>query len=342
MSRYRSTVIQELAHQQVRFAPQAVRVEQIERAERYLLRVSSSTTHAYGDVCHEITGYRPDANADTRISSDVIAHDLRCFVEDLSESLNVSVDDFAEPVLTIQEISQQFSVSAKTVDRWRDRGLASRRMKVGGRHRVVVPKSTLDRFVAANHSEIERGRSFKQMTDSERQQIVLDARTLAAEGFGLTEVSRRLGQKLGRATETVRYTLRDYDQLHPENAIFPKAGSQLSAEHQSLMYDLHRQGVSVADLARRFGRSKPAIHTALADVRIKRLKVTPIDFMDNDEFRMKKAEAVICGPAPEYDDQKGAVRVPSGLPAYLAELYKVPLLNKAQEQYYFRKMNFLK
>lgn len=342
MSKYRSNKVQELATQQVRFAPQNVRNKQILQAEAFLLTIESSADYAYGDVCHEVTGYRPDSAADAMISGTDLAHDLRCLVEDLSDSLNVSAAELGEPVLTVQEVSRQFNVSAKTVDRWRDRGLASRRLKVDGRKRVVIPQSTLDRFVAANQKEIDRGRSFKQMSDAEREQIVLEARGLAATGLGLTEVSRQLGQKLSRATETVRYTLRDYDKSHPENAIFPRVAGQVSVEHQSLMFDLHAQGVSVPDLARRFGRSKPAVHGMLAEVRVKRLKAAPIDFMDSDEFRMENAESIICGTPPDYDPQKGSVRVPTGLPAYLAELYKVPLLNKPQEQYYFRKMNFLK
>ena len=342
MSRYRSKTLNQLTEQQVRFAPQAVRNKQILQAEVFLLNMDSSIDYSYGDVCYQVTGYRPDQDAAVVISAADLAHDLRCFVEDLSDSLGQSVGDLGEPVLTVQEVSEQFSVSAKTVDRWRDRGLASRRITVDGRKRVVICKSTLDRFVAVHQDEIDRGRSFRQMTVSEREQMIMEARGLAGKGLGLTEVSRQLGKKLGRATETVRYTLRDYDKLHPENAIFPKAGGQVSPEHQSLMFDLYLQGVSVPDLARRFGRSKPAIHTLLAEVRVKRLRAAEIDFMDSDEFRMDNAEKVICGPAPGYDESKTAVRVPGGLPAYLSELYKVPLLNKAQEQYYFRKMNFLK
>lgn len=340
MSRYRSQQLKELAAQQVRFAPQNVRNRQIAQAEDFLLKVKGDVEYLFRDVCHAITGFRPDSSA--RVIGSDLAHDLRCFVEDLSGSLNIAPEDLGEPVLTVQEISDQFNVSAKTVDRWRDRGLASRRMVVKGRKRVMVPKSTLDRFVQVHQEEIDRGRKFCQMSDSERQEIILLARELAGEGAGLTEVSRQIGEEYGRATETIRYTLRDYDNAHPENAIFPRNGGQISTEHQSLIFDLYNQGVSVPDLARRFSRSKPAIHSILAEVRVRRLKATPIDFMDSDEFRREDAESLICGPAPDYDESASAVRVPSGLPAYLAELYKVPLLNKPQEQHYFRKMNFLK
>ncbi|MEZ6126703.1 MAG: sigma-70 family RNA polymerase sigma factor [Planctomycetaceae bacterium] len=342
MTTYRSPIIEELALQQMRFAPQTVRNRQIEKTEEFLLSVQPGQDYSYSDVCFQITGYRPKSQTDNAIDGADLAHDLRCFVEDLSDSMDVSIDDLNEPALTVQEVSRQFNVSSKTVDRWRDRGLASRRVKVDGRKRVVIPRSTLDRFVAANQPEIDRGRAFQQMSDAERQQIILEARQLAAAGHGLTEVSRQLSSRLRRAIETIRYTLRDYDRQHPENAIFPVATGQLSPEQQSLMYDLHTQGVSIPDLARRFSRSKPVIHSILADVRICRLKAVPIDFMDNDCFREPDAEQVICGDAPPYDDQKGALKVPGGLPAYLAELYKVPLLNKAQEQHYFRLMNYLK
>lgn len=340
MSRFYSTSMKELAEQQVRFAPQAVRNKQIEQAEEFLLGLDRSNSYSFRDVCFAVTGYRPES--DESITGRRLSHDLRCFIEDLSASLNLTADDLEDEFLTVQEVSEKFNVSAKTVDRWRDRGLASRRINVNGRQRVVIPQSTLDRFASVNQEEIERGSRFQQMSDAEREAIILEARQLAAEGCGLTEVSRQLGAKHGRATETMRYTLRDFDKAHPEQAIFPQVSPQISSEHQSLIYDLYVQGVAMSDLARRFGRSKPAIHSIISEVRIRRLRTTPIDYMDSDEFRMDGAEKEILGSAPDYDEPTGRVRVPSGLPAYLAELYKVPLLNKPQEQYYFRKMNFLK
>ncbi|MCP4510038.1 MAG: helix-turn-helix domain-containing protein, partial [Fuerstiella sp.] len=168
MSRYRSITLRELAEQQVRFAPQAVRHKQILQAEEFLLAMNGCSEFAFGDVCQRVTGYRPDASSQVAISSADLAHDLRCFVEDLSDSLDVSADELTEPVLTVQEVSEKFNVSAKTVDRWRDRGLASRRVRVNGRKRVVIPKSTLDRFVAVHQDKIERGRSFNQMSKAER------------------------------------------------------------------------------------------------------------------------------------------------------------------------------
>ncbi|MFM8583597.1 MAG: sigma-70 family RNA polymerase sigma factor [Planctomycetaceae bacterium] len=41
--------------------------------------------------------------------------------------------------------------------------------------------------------------------------------------------------------------------------------------------------------------------------------------------------------------ERGATpRIPPGLPPYLAQLYRIPLLTREQEAYYFRKFNYLK
>ena len=48
------------------------------------------------------------------------------------------------------------------------------------------------------------------------------------------------------------------------------------------------------------------------------------------------------GPVPESDLVQKKPHVPSGLSAYFASLYEVPLLTREQEAHLFRKMNYLK
>lgn len=342
MTRYHTEMIAQLASQQGRFAPQAVRHRQIARAEALLEELQIEDSRTYGDVCERVTGYRPKSGASVELGAGDLLHDLRCLIEDLSESLGQEAGQSSVPVLTIQQVSDRYSVSTKTVDRWRSRGLASRRMRVDGRLRVVIPQDTLERFVVTHQGEIDRGRTFRQMSSAERQQVILQARAFVAEGFGLTEISRRLGRQFKRATETIRYTLRDYDRRHPENALFADRARQLSDKHQELAFDLHEHGVPVADLARRFGRSQSSIKSVLSAVQTRRLKTTPIEYIDSPEFHEPNAGPVIFVDAPDYDEKAKSIRIPSDLPAYLADLYRVPLLNKAQEQHYFRLFNFLK
>jgi RNA polymerase primary sigma factor/RNA polymerase sigma factor len=64
--------------------------------------------------------------------------------------------------------------------------------------------------------------------------------------------------------------------------------------------------------------------------------------MPNALFDRKSAEKVVFQPFPENADAPKRVRRPTGLPAYLASLYEVPLLTREQEVWLFRKFNYLK
>ncbi|MEM1063845.1 MAG: sigma-70 family RNA polymerase sigma factor, partial [Planctomycetota bacterium] len=103
----------------------------------------------------------------------------------------------------------------------------------------------------------------------------------------------------------------------------------------------HRRGMDVTRIARRSGRSRSTVYRVLSANRLERLVEVDLSYIDSDEFRRDDADAVILdAAAPESTGRLS--RPPSGLPAYLASLYTVPLLNRAQEQYWFRRMNYLK
>lgn len=346
MSKYLSSGMKAFAEQQVRFSPNSVRISQLEAAEKLLLDVDLSGSYQYESVCEFITGYRPKRTEYPEISGVQLSHDLRCLIEDLSASLKIDVLSVQEPVLTVDEVSQRLNISAKTVGRWRDRGLPSRWFVINGRKRLGVKESSLQRFIHQHQDEVARGQSLRQMSDSDREQIICAARKLATEGQSLTTVCRKLAVQFGRAPETIRMTLRNYDSACSENQIFRCSDQKyghlpMSEEHKQLAHEFARQGISVAELSRRFGRSKAVICTALAEVRALRLKSMVIDFVDSAEFRTEGADRRIQTEKPPMNPEN-SVRPPSGLPAYLSELYEVPLLTREQEQYQFRLMNFLK
>jgi RNA polymerase primary sigma factor/RNA polymerase sigma factor len=68
----------------------------------------------------------------------------------------------------------------------------------------------------------------------------------------------------------------------------------------------------------------------------------PLDLIDNPLFSKPWAEKQILGGKPPEEPATRKARAPAGLPPYLAALYDEPLLTREQEQYLFRKMNFLK
>lgn len=342
MSNYKNPAIRQLKEQQVRYAPRDVRLEQIEKAEQLLEELDLTQDYRYQDLCLRVTTYRPEMYPDLVLTGEDAAHDLRLFIEDLSDSANIKAETLAEQVLTVEDVSRRFKVSTKTVDRWRNRGLVSRRFMFGNRKRIGFLKSSVERFVARHAGDVQRGGQFSQMTDAERDEIVTRARRLARAGGCPAEISRRIARKTGRAVETIRYTLKNHDQHHPEAAVFPNAPQPLTDDVKKEIHRGFRRGMSVDRLSKRYCRTRASIYRIVSEMRAKRLLDQPIEFMFHASFEAPNADHVILGPAPQNAEKHAAFRAPPGLPPYLAQLYSIPLLSKEQEAYHFRKMNYLK
>jgi len=344
-SEYLNPAMRQLRDQLVRFAPREKKLEQVDQAERLLAELEPQRQYTYEYLCYRITKYRPDSYPSLKLSGREARHDLRLFVEDLSDSANVPAKDAGQRVLTIEELSKQFRVSTKTISRWRRQGLVSRRFVFDGRKRVGFLASSVERFVERNRDRVRRGSQFSQLTDAERQRIIERARRLALAGGCPSEVTRRLSQSSGRSVETIRYTLRQHDEANPELAIFPDHTGPLREETKRKLFEQYRRGESVESLARRFCRTKTSIYRIIGEMRARRILDLPLDCIPNESFskiRSEKQEKETLGPAPAGEPLPKKLRLPSGLPPYLASLYEVPLLTREQEVHLFRKMNYLK
>jgi RNA polymerase primary sigma factor len=339
---YQSPELRELRDQQIRFAPRVKKLQQVEAAERLIAEIDSDKTYPYEYVCFRVTGYRPTEPAQSKITGDDLRHDLRLFVEDLSDSADMAADNIGEQVLTVEELAKQFNVSTKTISRWRELGLVSRRLVFDGRKRVGFLRSSVDRFVKTNQERVARGARFSQLTDEQRQDIIERARRLATAGGGQSEISRRLAKRAGRSVETIRSTIRQFDKQHPELAVFPDLNGPLTEAQKTRIYQAFKRGASVEKLIKQFGRTKTTIYRVINEVRAARITEMPLDFIPNARFSRKGADNAILGPMPELDTPAKKARRPAGLPPYLASLYEMPLLNREQEGHLFRKYNYLK
>jgi RNA polymerase sigma factor (sigma-70 family) len=338
---YRHDGLKEL-RTQLRFAPRIKKLEQALRAETLLSEIESTRQYSLDYLCYRITDYRPEQASRQTIAGTDVVHDLRLFIEDVTDDADIGIDEAGEPVHTVDQLSRNLNVSTKTISRWRDQGLVSRRFIVDGRKRVGFLQSSVDRFVASNRERVKRGERFSQLSDDERGEIIDRARRLAAAGCGLSEVTRRLARQLSRSPETIRYTLKGFDRLHPELAVFPGHSGALTEEDKRSIYQQHRRGTPVAQLARRFGRTPSSVARILAEQRAQQVMELPLDYIFNELFDRSTADETVLAEIPATDEPARKARVPAGLPPYLASLYEHPLLTKDQEQHLFRKMNYLK
>jgi len=329
---YQSPLIKQLRDQQVRVASREKRLEHVNRAEKLLTEIDQGRNYPYEYLCYRITEYRPDSAAGVAVPGKDLAHDLRLFVEDAGE-----------PVHTVEDLSKMFNVSTKTISRWREQGLVSRRFVFDGkRKRVGFLRSSVERFVARNAERVRRGERFSQLSEEERRDMVERARRLVRAGGCPSEVSRRVAQHMSRSIETVRYTLRQFDKQHPDQAIFPEHSGTLTEEVKKKIYQQSRRGDSIDSLARRFCRTRTTIYRVLNEMRARRILELPLDYMHHASFDRASVEKEILGPTPVVPTSGKRLRGPSGLPPYLAALYEVPLLTREQEGHLFRKFNYLK
>jgi RNA polymerase primary sigma factor len=341
--RYRHPAIRQLAEQQLRFAPVTVRLEQVSRVEQLITTLSPGVSYPYPALVEQITTFRPEMYPNLKIAGEVLLHDLRCFAEDLSGSANQTVEQAPEPVLSVEEVSQRFNVSTKTVTRWRDRGLISRQFRAGRRTRIGFLKSTVERFAEKHRNEVERGGQFSQLTDDERDFIIRRARRLAHYGASPTETAHRLARRTGRAVETIRYTLKSHDEKYPESAVFSAPRTPLTSEQRREIFRRLKNGESATQLARHFGRTRSSIHRIAQEYRSQLLLEQPIEYVASDEFPAADAEARILTDDPALAlPSVPTPRTGHELPAYVSDLYGSPILTREQEQFLFRGMNFLK
>jgi RNA polymerase primary sigma factor len=344
---FKHPALKQLTDQQVRFVPPARRMEQLARAEQLLAEIDPDRQYPYQFVCFRITDYRPDAYPDLLIEGQDLEHDLGLLIAELADSLPaVPVEQVAEPVMTLEEISKKLNVTPKTINRWRKRGLIGLPVLCNGRRQVGFLPSLVDPFLSANQQRVERGARFSHLTQLEKDDILRRARRLARVPSGtLTEVSRRIARRLGRSAETIRYTIKNFDREHPEQALFPAVTGPLDEATKQAIYSSYRRKIAVDTLAKRFQRTRTSIYRVINEVRARRLLSQPLDYIPNDAFDNPSLEAEILGPMPDqeaFEANRKQMRVPRDAPPELAPLYEMPLLTRAQEQHLFRKMNYLK
>ena len=252
---YLSPAIRQLRDQQVLFATCEKQIQQADSAEKLLNELDPKRTYTCKYICHRVTNNGYESDLDLKFTGEVARHDLRLFVEDLSDAARVPASAVGDRVLTVDELARQLYVSTKTISRWRQRGLVSRRFLFDGRKRLGFLQSSVDRFVALNGEQIRRGAQFSQLTDKERKQIIERARWLAQAGACPAIVTKQTAQETGRSAETVRYTLKHFDQDHPDAAIFPHNHGLPKIETKRKIYQQYCRGDSVQALAQRFCRA---------------------------------------------------------------------------------------
>jgi RNA polymerase sigma factor (sigma-70 family) len=337
---------------QLRFTPQKKRRKQLDAAEKLLAIIQSDKEYPFEFVCFHITGFHPKALPEQQpIKGDELAEDLRIFIAKLSSQLVLAAASQNQKVYTIEALAASFDVSTKTIHRWRKRGLIARKFIFDdGKKRIGFLQSAVDKFLKENPNLIAKAKIFKRLTKKEKQLIIKQARALASK----TTLSRhqtidRIAAKLGKAHETIRYTLLNYEKANPDKPISHEPTGVVSPAEAAELYKLFKQSTPIKELMSRFGRSKSSIYRIINQQRARALLARKIEFVASDKFLEENArqkflakpvglEKPLSSKSIEPLDLAGK----SLLPEYLQALRDTPVLNREREVELFRRYNYLK
>ncbi len=349
MSAYRLDILGDLAGQ-MRFTPHQTRAAQLDAAESLLFEIDPAKAYPADYITFKITGYHPKQATTDLLTGLALQHDLGLLIERVSDSLDVRLDQQSIPVLGIDDVSERFNVTSKTIQRWRRKGLPARRfVYADGKRRIGFLLTSVERFFSINRDQVKGGANLSEVDDTERNLILRHARRLAIDcRCTESEISRRIARRFNRSPVTVLHTIRRHDESNPDQAVFTHAPPELSTEQRGRILRGYRRGLSLAVLARKFDRPRSAIHRALLEGRAESLSLKKIHFIDDPLLHGRDAEAaidaIIGQEAIVSSDQRSAdeSRIPRSLPPYLAALYRTPLLSPSRERGLFLQLNYRK
>jgi RNA polymerase sigma factor (sigma-70 family) len=338
---------------QLRFTPQKHLRKQLDAAEELLSLIKPDKEYPFDFVCFHITGFHPKEALPEQSpeKGNELADDLRLFIAKLSGQLGLACDEQNQKVYTIEALADFLDVSTKTINRWRKRGLVARKFVFGdGKKRLGFLQSAVDKFLKDNPDFIAKAKNFQRLTENEKQQIIKQASALAAKTtLSRFQIIDQVASKLGKAHETIRYIIQNYETANPNKPVFSKHHYVVGPAEIAELYKLFKQTTPIKELMSRFDLSRSSIYRLINQQRAKMLLAKKIEFVPSSEFLDENAgQKLLAKPAgiekPSLDKTIEPLELAdkSLLPEYLRALRNTPALNRQREVELFRRYNYLK
>lgn len=320
----------------------------MDAAERLLHDIDPAKAYPFDFIIFRITGYRPKNVNPDLLTGLALQHDIGLLIEQVSQTLDFRTHLLAEPILTIEDVSEKFNVTSKTIQRWRRRGLPARRFIFpDGRRRVGFLLGSVERFFQTHRDQFAGAGNAWPVSDSQQDEMIRRARRMAVQGrCDVQEIVGRLGKRMNRSPLAILHLIRKHDQENPDDAVLPLASERITDEDRGRILRGHRRGMKIRSLARRFGRSRASVYRVILDDRVARLGRRKMRFVDDPLYHQTDAAEVMATIVSQQemtgDRPAEERRIPRDLPPYLQELYRTPLLSPARERAMFLKFNFHK
>jgi len=130
--------------------------------------------------------------------------------------------------------------------------------------------------------------------------------------------------------------------LRRSSALPTDVKSLKSSEKRKFIFQLWRDGYPESELADHFGCRAATVRRSLNRERSQRLAAIKLEYIDSEEFHKPDADRSILSEPPQPRCDRARNMAPHTMPEYIRALYSYRLLSADEEQYWFRRMNYLR
>lgn len=219
-------------------------------------------------IVFRITGYRPEITSPDLVPGEALRGDLSAIAEKISEAAGLTADDIHQPYETIDSLTKRWSVSRKTIERYRRLGLIARRLDLGGgRRSVIFMLSAVEWFESLNAKRLGKAARFDRIADSqlakfERWAVGYRHRL----NYSCSQAAARIAMRTGHSHEGVRKALIriDTDRAEP---IFTDPGPTTPRDQMFALRAINR-GIEPSAIAKHTNRSHNATLRAINAARL--------------------------------------------------------------------------
>ena len=345
---------------QARYAPKKQRLIQLDACQTLVHIINPGKQYPYEFICFHLTGYRPQKDTwqqdDNLLNYNDLIKDIPSYAAQLSRSMRIDAASLKDKVYTVSSLAKRFRVCTKTITRWRTMGLVGRFLVFAdGRLRLAFAADSVDYFVSQNRDKVTQGTAFSQLSNDDRQMVLTRlARWSRRCPTCRQEAIRRTARKFNRSTETIRLILTAAETEGYPKIQFDKRPTGIDDTLKESILHLYSQGTTVEQLMRQFGRSRSNIYRIVNLAKVAQLLDNKIGYIPSAEFVDPGSEEHILQPEEDMFDlaehkytQPSLSRVGNKLTsdsidAYVNDICSIELLTARQEQFLFRKYNYLK
>ena len=242
----------------------------LERTEALAYELDASGSFPLDYVVFRVTGYRAKGVADALIAGEALLGDLATLAEHLSAAAKIDLSSL-DGAMSAEALCEKWSVSRKTLERYRRRGLLSRRVVgPGGKPRVAYMPAAVAAFEAREPQTLRAATTFSRLEPEIRARVIAEAREHAREGKSLNQAALSIAEGIGRGHETVRQILQRWEREEGES-LFDGSGP-MGPRERRMCYLAWRRALEPGAVAERVGKPRASVLRVTVDERARVLR----------------------------------------------------------------------